>query len=130
MIAGGSQESLPATGYFVAPTVLGKVHPDAKVAQEEVFGPVLCVIACDSDSEAIRIANDTPYGLAAAVWSADKDHAMAVAKRLRAGQVDLNGAPFNPAAPFGGFKMSGIGRENGIYGLEEFLEPRAIQLPG
>lgn len=130
MIAGGSRGALPAKGYFVAPTVLGKVQPDAKIAQEEVFGPVLCVIACDSDSEAIRIANDTPYGLAAAVWSADSDHAMAVAKRLRAGQVDLNGAPFNPAAPFGGFKMSGIGRENGTYGLEEFLEPRAIQLPG
>jgi acyl-CoA reductase-like NAD-dependent aldehyde dehydrogenase len=120
--------TVPAQGYFVAPTVIGKVHPEARIAQEEVFGPVLSVISYTDEDEAVRIANGTPYGLAAAVWSSDRERALKVAKRLRAGQVDINGAPFNPAAPFGGFKMSGVGRENGIFGLEEFLEPRAIQL--
>lgn len=119
--------AVPTQGYFVAPTVLGKVRPDARVAQEEVFGPVLSVISYSDEDEAIRIANGTAYGLAAAVWSSDPARALAVARRLRAGQVDINGAPFNPAAPFGGFKMSGVGRENGNYGLEEFVEPRAIQ---
>jgi acyl-CoA reductase-like NAD-dependent aldehyde dehydrogenase len=128
-IAGANAAAVPATGYFVAPTVLGKVRPDARIAQEEVFGPVLSVIAYDDASEAVRIANGTPYGLAAAVWSGDRQQALSIARQLRAGQVDINGAPFNPAAPFGGFKMSGVGRENGIFGLEEFLEPRAIQLP-
>jgi acyl-CoA reductase-like NAD-dependent aldehyde dehydrogenase len=117
----------PPQGYFVAPTVLGAVRPDSRVAQEEVFGPVLSVIGYSDEDEAVRIANGTAYGLAAAVWSSDAERALAVARRLRAGQVDVNGAPFNPAAPFGGFKMSGLGRENGIYGLEEFVEPRAIQ---
>lgn len=122
-------EAVPPRGWFVAPTILGKVAPDSRIAQEEVFGPVLCVLAFETEEDAIRIANGTPYGLAAAVWSADPNHALAVARRLRAGQVDINGAPFNPEAPFGGFGMSGIGRENGIFGFEEFLEPRAIQLP-
>jgi acyl-CoA reductase-like NAD-dependent aldehyde dehydrogenase len=129
LIAGkGAGFTVPAQGYFVAPTVIGKVHPEARIAQEEVFGPVLSVISYTDEDEAVRIANGTPYGLAAAVWSSDRERALKVAKRLRAGQVDINGAPFNPAAPFGGFKMSGVGRENGIFGLEEFLEPRAIQL--
>ena len=122
------EASVPAQGYFVAPTVLAKVRPEARVAQEEVFGPVLSVIAYDEEDEAVRIANGTPYGLGAAVWSGDPARALALARRLRAGQVDVNGAPFNPAAPFGGFGMSGVGRENGVFGLEEFLEPRAIQL--
>lgn len=125
----GNVPAVPDQGYFIAPTVLGKVRPDARIAQEEVFGPVLSVITYSDEEEAIRIANNTSYGLAAAVWSGDNEHALNVAKRLRAGQVDINGAPFNPAAPFGGFKMSGIGRENGVFGLEEFLEPRAIQTP-
>lgn len=130
LVAGGSgQASTPVQGYFIAPTVLGKVRPDDRIAREEVFGPVLSVIAYQDEEEAIRIANDSPYGLAAAVWSGDRQHALGVARRLRAGQVDINGAPFNPAAPFGGFKMSGVGRENGLHGLKEFLEPRAIQLP-
>jgi aldehyde dehydrogenase (NAD+) len=118
----------PSRGYFVPPTVLGKVRSDARISQEEVFGPVLSVIEYIDEEDAVRIANSTPYGLAAAVWSGDRGRALGIAKRLRAGQVDINGAPFNPAAPFGGFKMSGIGRENGNFGLEEFLEPRAIQL--
>lgn len=128
LIAGGKTGAeVPPQGFFVPPTVLGKVRPDARVAQEEVFGPVLSVITYAEEEEAIRIANGTAYGLAAAVWSSDPERALAVARRLRAGQVDVNGAPFNPAAPFGGFKMSGVGRENGIYGLKEFLELRAIQ---
>lgn len=130
LVAGKNPETvMPAKGYFVAPTVLGNVHPDAKIAQEEVFGPVLSVIVYADEDEAVRIANNTSYGLAAAVWSDDRNHALSIAKRLRAGQIDINGAPFNSAAPFGGFKRSGVGRENGIFGLEEFLEPRAIQLP-
>ena len=108
--------------------MLAKVRPEARVAQEEVFGPVLSGIAYDEEDEAVRIANGTPYGLGAAVWSGNPARALALARRLRAGQVDVNGAPFNPAAPFGGFGMSGVGRENGVFGLEEFLEPRAIQL--
>jgi acyl-CoA reductase-like NAD-dependent aldehyde dehydrogenase len=126
IIAG--DEAVPTHGWFVAPTILGNVQPHSRIAQEEVFGPVLCVLAYETEDEAVRIANGTPYGLAAAVWSTDQAHALAVARRLRAGQVDINGAPFNPEAPFGGFGMSGIGRENGIFGFEEFLEPRAIQL--
>ncbi|HET8745866.1 MAG TPA: aldehyde dehydrogenase family protein [Ramlibacter sp.] len=129
LTGGPGEAAVPAQGYFVAPTVLAKVQAQSRVAQEEVFGPVLSVIAYDDEDDAVRIANGTPYGLAAAVWSGDSARALAVARRLRAGQVDVNGAPFNPAAPFGGFGMSGIGRENGVFGLEEFLEPRAIQLP-
>jgi len=129
LTGGPGEVAVPAHGYFVAPTVLAGVRPQARIAQEEVFGPVLSVIAYDDEEEAVRIANGTPYGLAAAVWSADAARALAFARRLRAGQVDVNGAPFNPAAPFGGFGMSGIGRENGVFGFEEFLEPRAIQVP-
>jgi acyl-CoA reductase-like NAD-dependent aldehyde dehydrogenase len=99
------------------------------IAREEVFGPVLVLIAYDSVDEAVAIANGTDYGLAAAVWAATPAAALPVARRLRAGQVDLNGAPFNPRAPFGGFKRSGLGRENGRYGIEEFLEPVSLQLP-
>jgi acyl-CoA reductase-like NAD-dependent aldehyde dehydrogenase len=128
LTGGPGEAAVPAQGYFVSPTVVAKVEPQARIAQEEVFGPVLCVIAYDDEDEAVRIANGTPYGLAAAVWSGDPARALALARRLRAGQVDINGAPFNPAAPFGGFGMSGIGRENGAFGLREFLEPRAIQL--
>lgn len=128
-LTGGSGEAdVPTKGYFVAPTVLAKVRPESRVAQEEVFGPVLSVIAYQDVDEAVQIANGTPYGLAAAVWSGDPACALAIARRLRAGQVDVNGAPFDPAAPFGGFGMSGVGRENGVFGLQEFLEPRAIQL--
>jgi acyl-CoA reductase-like NAD-dependent aldehyde dehydrogenase len=119
---------IPRTGYFVAPTVLlGK--PADRLAQEEIFGPVLTVLLYDTEEDAIGIANGTRYGLAGAVWSASRERAMAVARQLRAGQIDINGAPFNPLAPFGGFGQSGIGRENGVYGIEEFLLPRAIQLP-
>jgi aldehyde dehydrogenase (NAD+) len=114
-------------GYFVRPTVLTGVTPAMTVAQEEIFGPVLTVLPYRNEDDAVRIANGTPYGLAAAVWGADADHALAVARRLQAGQVDVNGGRFNPLAPFGGYKQSGTGRELGVEGLEEFLEVKAIQ---
>jgi aldehyde dehydrogenase (NAD+) len=118
----------PDTGYFVAPTVLADVDPHATVAQEEIFGPVLAVIPFGTDDEAVAIANNSRYGLAGAVWSADAERAKAVAKRMRTGAVDINGAAFNPVAPFGGYKQSGFGRELGTFGLEEFLLHKAIQL--
>ncbi len=128
LVTGGPQA--PAgleAGYFVLPTVFADVRPDMTIAQEEIFGPVLSVIGYGSEDEAVEIANGTPYGLAAGVWSADQDHAVSVARRLRAGQVEVNGGAFNVAAPFGGFGQSGYGRELGVQGLEEFLEVKALQ---
>ncbi|HEX2038838.1 MAG TPA: aldehyde dehydrogenase family protein [Acidimicrobiales bacterium] len=115
-------------GYFVRPTVLSEVRTDMTVAQEEIFGPVLSIIPYDTEEEAIEIANDTVYGLAGGVWSGDPERAKAVARKLRTGQVEVNGGSFNPLAPFGGYKQSGHGRELGRYGLEEFLEVKALQL--
>jgi len=119
-----------AGGYFVKPTIFGKVKNSMTIAQEEIFGPVLSIIAYKDEEEAVRIANDTPYGLAGAVWSADEARAQKVARRIRAGQIDINGGAFNMNAPFGGFKQSGHGREAGTYGLEEFLEYKSLQLKG
>ncbi len=115
-------------GYYVKPTVFGRVDPKSTIAQEEIFGPVLSIITYRDEAEAVRIANDTPYGLGGGVWSGSEEHALSVARRLRTGQVDINGAPFNMFAPFGGFKQSGHGRELGKFGLEEFLEPKSVQL--
>jgi aldehyde dehydrogenase (NAD+) len=115
------------TGYYVQPTVFADVTPGMAIAQEEIFGPVLSVIGYSSEEEAIQIANGTQYGLAAAVWSADQDHAVAVARRLRAGQVEVNGGAWNILAPFGGFGRSGYGRELGAAGLEEYLEVKSLQ---
>jgi len=114
-------------GYYVRPTVFAGVRPDSVIAQEEIFGPVLSVIPYGGEDEAVEIANATPYGLAGAVFSADTDRALAVARRLRTGQVDINGGAFNPLAPFGGYKQSGNGRELGSFGLEEFCELKSIQ---
>jgi len=115
------------TGYYVQPTVFAEVTPGMAIAQEEIFGPVLSVIGYSTEDEAIQIANGTLYGLAAAVWSADQDHAVAVARRLRAGQVEVNGGAWNILAPFGGFGRSGYGRELGAAGLEEYLEVKSLQ---
>lgn len=130
VIAGGAEapvvEHSQGKGYFVQPTILG-VKPGDTLAREEIFGPVLVVIACADEDDAVAIANNTIYGLGGAVWSATDEHAVKVARRLRTGQVDINGGPFNGQAPFGGYKQSGNGRENGVYGFEEFLEYKALQ---
>ncbi|HXH56399.1 aldehyde dehydrogenase family protein [Iamia sp.] len=128
LITGGAEapDDLP-TGYYVRPTVFAGVDNAMAIAQEEIFGPVLSVIPYDDVDDAVRIANDSPYGLAGGVWGADKDAAVAVARRMRTGQVDVNGGAFNPLAPFGGYKQSGIGRELGKYGLDEFLQTKALQ---
>jgi acyl-CoA reductase-like NAD-dependent aldehyde dehydrogenase len=117
------------TGYFVRPTVFSEVRGDMTIAQEEIFGPVLVLMPYDQEAEAIQIANDTVYGLAGGVWSADQGRAIQVAKQLRTGQVEINGGQFNPLAPFGGFKQSGHGRELGAAGLAEFFELQSLQLP-
>jgi acyl-CoA reductase-like NAD-dependent aldehyde dehydrogenase len=115
------------SGYFVRPTVFSEVKPDMTIAQEEIFGPVLSIIPYESEDEAAEIANSTIYGLDGGVWSADPERAKAFARRMRTGQVQINGATFNPVAPFGGFKQSGSGREYGRFGVEEFLEVKSIQ---
>ena len=127
VIAGGAEAPAFATGYFVQPTILGIKATDT-LAQEEIFGPVLVVIPYKDEADALRIANSTIYGLGGAVWAGTDDEAMSVARRMRTGQVDINGGPFNAQAPFGGYKQSGNGRENGVYGFEEFLEFKSMQL--
>ena len=114
-------------GYFVRPTVFADITNDMTIAKEEIFGPVLSIITYQDEDDAVRIANDTQYGLHAGVYGGDKEHAKAVARRIEAGQVDINGQGFNPLAPFGGYKQSGIGREYGKYGLEEFLQVKSLQ---
>ena len=115
-------------GFFVKPTVFSSVTRDMTIARDEIFGPVLVIIPYDTEEEAVEIANDTEYGLAGGVWAGDPERAKAVARRLRTGQVEVNGGGFNPMAPFGGYKQSGNGREFGAFGLEEFLEIKAMQL--
>jgi aldehyde dehydrogenase (NAD+) len=124
--AGGAGGAAGGPGFFVAPTVLSDVTPGMLVARAEIFGPVLCVMPYGDEDEAVTIANDTIYGLHGGVWSADPARAMRIARRLQTGRVDINGAAFNYEAPFGGYKQSGTGRELGVYGLEEFLELKAI----
>jgi aldehyde dehydrogenase (NAD+) len=126
LVAGGLDAPVPGRGYFVAPTVFANVRPDSELAQEEIFGPVLSIIAFDDDDEAVTIANNSRYGLAGGVWGTP-ERAMAVARRMRTGAVDVNGGSFNPVAPFGGYKQSGIGRELGAFGLAEFQQVKAIQ---
>ncbi len=128
VVAGGPQPPEGCErGYFVRPTVLCTDDPRATIAQEEIFGPVLTVIPYDTEDDAVRIANDTVYGLGGGVWAGDEARALRVARRIRTGQIDINGAAWNPQAPFGGFKQSGIGRENGIYGMEEYLQFKSLQ---
>ncbi len=130
LLVGGAEAppSLP-TGYYVSPTVFGRVTPDMTIAREEIFGPVLSILCYRDEDDAVRIANDSVYGLGGGVWGADLARAKAVARRLRTGQVDINGGAFNLLAPFGGYKQSGNGRELGGYGLEEFMEYKSLQLP-
>jgi acyl-CoA reductase-like NAD-dependent aldehyde dehydrogenase len=115
-------------GYFVRPTVFSEVTPEMTIAQEEIFGPVLVIQPYDDEDDAVRIANDSEYGLAGGVWSADPERAIAVAKRIRTGQIEINGGAFNPLAPFGGYGQSGHGRENGRYGIEELLQVKSLQM--
>jgi aldehyde dehydrogenase (NAD+) len=126
LVAGGLDAPVPSAGHFVAPTVFADVDPASELAQEEIFGPVLSIIPFDSDDDAVAIANNSRYGLAGGVWGSS-DRALAVARRLRTGAVDVNGGAFNPFAPFGGYKQSGVGRELGDYGLAEFQQTKAIQ---
>jgi aldehyde dehydrogenase (NAD+) len=130
VVAGGRRPDHLPKGWYVPPTILGDVDNAMRVAREEIFGPVLCLIPYDDEDDAVRIANDSQYGLSGGVWSADDARAVGVARRLRTGSVAVNGSypPF-PLVPFGGFKQSGLGRELGPEGLAAYLEPRSIGLP-
>jgi aldehyde dehydrogenase (NAD+) len=127
LVTGGSgrPEGL-SRGYYVRPTIFADVRNDMTIAREEIFGPVLCILPYDTEEDAVRIANDTPYGLSGYVASKNPEHALRVAARLRTGNVHLNGAPPDFSAPFGGYKQSGNGREWGQHGFEEFLEIKAV----
>ena len=129
LITGGAEapEGLDR-GYFVRPTVFSDVTAEMTIGQEEIFGPVLVIQPYEDEEDAVRIANSTEYGLAGGVWSADSERAIAVAKRIRTGQIEINGGAFNPLAPFGGYGQSGHGRENGRYGIEELLQVKSLQL--
>jgi aldehyde dehydrogenase (NAD+) len=131
LLAGGEgmPDGVPEGGYYVRPTVFSDVPPDSRLAQEEIFGPVLTILPCDSEAEMIAVANSTRYGLAGAVWSADVDHSVAVARRIKSGQIVVNGGMFNLHAPYGGFRESGNGREHGLEGMAEFTEVKSMQLP-
>ncbi|QYX81181.1 aldehyde dehydrogenase family protein [Streptomyces akebiae] len=126
LIAGGP-ESPREQGYFVSPTVFADVTPEMTIAQEEIFGPVLSILRYEDEADALRIANGTVYGLAGAVWAGDESEAVAFARRMDTGQVDINGGRFNPRAPFGGYKQSGVGRELGAHGLAEYLQTKSLQ---
>jgi acyl-CoA reductase-like NAD-dependent aldehyde dehydrogenase len=129
LVTGGGRPSGLGRGWFVEPTVFADVRPDMRVAREEIFGPVLSVLAYRDEAEAITLANDSPYGLSGAVFSSDVERGVAVASRIRTGAVEVNGSPIGLGAPFGGFKESGIGRENGPEGLASYMELRSIGLP-
>ena len=124
---GGGRPDDRDTGYFISPTVIAGLDNSARVAREEIFGPVLTVIAHDGDDDAINIANDSPYGLSGSVFSSDPERAQGVADRLRVGTVNVNGGVWYSAdVPFGGYKQSGVGREMGLAGFEEYLELKVI----
>jgi aldehyde dehydrogenase (NAD+) len=125
LLIGGPERDVKP-GYFVNPTVFSEVRPHHRIAREEIFGPVLSILAYEDDADAVRIANDTDFGLYGSVWSGDRERALHIARQLRTGQVSVNGGAFNLAAPFGGYKRSGVGREAGVFGLEECLEHKAI----
>jgi len=130
LVAGGAEK--PAgleKGAYVKPTVFANVRNNMVIAQEEIFGPVLCILPYETEAEAIQIANDTPYGLSGAVWAKTNEDAIRVARQIRTGQLAINGGAFNPLAPFGGYKQSGNGRELGPHALNEFVELKALHLP-
>jgi aldehyde dehydrogenase (NAD+) len=126
-LAAGGPEAPREKGYFVSPTVFADVTPGMTIAQEEIFGPVLSILRYEDEDEALEIANGTVYGLAGAVWAGDEAEAVAFARRMETGQVDINGGRFNPLAPFGGYKQSGVGRELGTHGLAEYLQTKSLQ---
>ncbi|WP_327307521.1 aldehyde dehydrogenase family protein [Streptomyces sp. NBC_01298] len=126
LVAGGP-EAPHEQGYFIAPTVFADVTPGMTIAQEEIFGPVLSILSYEDQDEALAIANGTDYGLGGAVWAADEETAVAFARLMDTGQVDINGGRFNPLAPFGGYKKSGVGRELGPHGLAEYLQTKSLQ---
>jgi len=131
LVCGGGIPAQLPTGYYVEPTLFADVDPKATIAQEEIFGPVLVVCAFEDDDDAVRIANDSIYGLSGAVTSASEERALAVARRIRTGTLMVNGGMWNaPDVPFGGYRQSGLGRENGVEGFEEYLETKAMGLPG
>ncbi|MFC9836374.1 aldehyde dehydrogenase family protein [Rhodococcus sp. NPDC127530] len=125
-VAAQGSADMPGRGFFVQPVILSDVTIDMAVATEEVFGPVLVILAFDDEDDAVAVANSTPYGLSGAIWSSDAEHAKAVARRVRTGQISINGGVFDPKAPFGGRGDSGYGRECGASGLEEFLVTKAL----
>ena len=127
-VGGGRPEGI-ARGWYVEPTVLTEVEPDMRIAQEEIFGPVLSVLPYSDEDDAVAIANNSAFGLSGAVFATDLEHGVEVAARIRTGTVELNGSPAGLAAPMGGVKWSGIGRENGPDGLDAYVEPKAVGLP-
>jgi len=127
LVAGGGKPSNLQRGFYVEPTIFANVDNRMAIAQEEIFGPVLAIIPYDSEANAVAIANDSQYGLAGGVWGGTNERALAVAKQLRTGQVDINGGRFNVLAPFGGYKKSGIGREIGPLAIEEYFQLKSIQ---
>jgi aldehyde dehydrogenase (NAD+) len=130
LVLGGGVPAHLAKGYFVEPTLFADVDPGATIAQDEIFGPVLCVIAYEDDDDAVRIANDSIYGLSGAVTGASEERALAVARRVRTGTLMVNGGFWNaPDVPFGGYRQSGLGRENGLEGFAEYLETKSMALP-
>ncbi|MDE3087702.1 MAG: aldehyde dehydrogenase family protein, partial [Acidobacteriota bacterium] len=130
LVRGGKVPADLPTGYFVEPTLFADVDPKATIAQEEIFGPVLVVIPYEDEDDAVRIANDSVYGLSGAVTSPDEDRALAVARRIRTGTVGINGGVYlAPDVPFGGYRQSGLGREHGTEGFEEYLETKTVAIP-
>ena len=129
VVGGGRPDGL-ARGFFVEPTLIAGLSNDARVAQEEIFGPVLVVIPHDGDDDAVALANASAYGLSGSVWSGDRDRAVGVANRIRTGTIGVNGGIwYSPDVPFGGYKQSGIGREMGVPGFEEYLQTKSLAEP-
>jgi aldehyde dehydrogenase (NAD+) len=130
LLSGGGVPPHLSKGYFVEPTLFADVDPDSTIAQQEIFGPVLCVIPYDDDDDAVRIANNSIYGLSGGVYSASVERSLAVARRIRTGTLSINGAQwFDVDTPFGGYRQSGVGRENGVLGFEEYLETKVMGVP-